>query len=148
LAADHGADVGIDYAKDDFKSSLRTATGGRGVNVFIDLVGGTIGEAGLRALSWGGRMVIVGWASGTPPAIPANQLWFRHTAALGFTLNHHITDYDGMKSALDDIFGWHEAGIVKPRVLTFPLAAAAEALEKLLAREVTGKLVLTVEQAS
>ena len=71
VCLDHGAEAAIDPAI-DVRDGLREATGGAGVDVIIDPVGGPLAERALRAGRWGGRFVTVGYASGEIPRIPLN----------------------------------------------------------------------------
>jgi NADPH2:quinone reductase len=73
----HGADAVIDYGKEDLKQALRERTGGAGVDVVYDCVGGEAAEPALRALRWNGRFLVVGFASGDIPKFPLNLLLVR-----------------------------------------------------------------------
>ena len=67
-----GADAGINYADDDLKEALRRETGGAGPDVIYDPVGGSATESALRAIAWGGRFLVVGFAAGEIPKLPLN----------------------------------------------------------------------------
>src|SRR5215210_2030785 len=70
LARSHGADESLNYAADDLKEGLRRLTGGKGVDVIYDPVGGDLAEAALRAVAWAGRYLVIGFAGGGIPKIP------------------------------------------------------------------------------
>jgi NADPH2:quinone reductase len=71
FARAHGADEGINYREGDLKASLKTITGGAGVDVVYDTVGGDLAEQALRATAWKGRYMVVGFAAGDHPGLPA-----------------------------------------------------------------------------
>ena len=68
LAAANGADEGINYTDTDLKAALKSCTGGKGVDVVYDCVGGSHAEPALRATAWEGRYLVLGFASGHDPA--------------------------------------------------------------------------------
>src|ERR1700674_2952360 len=72
FARRHGADATVNYAEEDLKEGLRGATDGKGPDVIYDPVGGSYAEAALRAIAWGGRFLVVGFASGDIPKLPLN----------------------------------------------------------------------------
>lgn len=145
IAAEHGADHLIDHSAEDVRTRVLELTGGRGADVIYDPVGGAAFAASLRSIAWGGRIIVIGFASGTIPQVPANILLVKHIGVLGFswgTYRQHRPDLlaDSMKTLL----GWYAEGALKPRVsMTFELAEARKALDALLGRKSTGKIVLT-----
>ena len=72
LALKHGAHEGLRYGSEDLKEGLKRLTGGKGVDVIYDPVGGPLAEAALRAIAWKGRYLVVGFASGAIPKLPLN----------------------------------------------------------------------------
>ena len=74
---DHGADETVNYATEDLKNRLKEFTGGKGVDVVYDPVGGDYSEQALRALGWEGRFLVIGFASGPIPKIPLNLPLFK-----------------------------------------------------------------------
>ena len=68
----HGADAGIDYAKEDLRERIKALTEGRGVDVVYDAVGGPYTEPAFRSLAWRGRLLVVGFAAGEIPKLPLN----------------------------------------------------------------------------
>lgn len=147
IAEAHGADHLIDYSNDDVRTRVKALTGGRGADVIFDPVGGEVFDASLRCVAWRGRIIIIGFASGTIPQIPANILLVKHVAAMGFFWGSYKEHAPGIVTdSLDEMLKWYGDGKIKPRVsMTFALAEAPKALEALLARESTGKIVLTTE---
>ena len=145
VVAEYGADYLINYAEEDVRERVKELTGGRGANVIYDPVGGAAFDSSLRAIAWNGRIVVIGFASGTIPQIPANILLVKHVGVLGFYWGSYKVHCPEMLTAsIDEMLGWFNDGALKPRVsMTFDLSEAAQALETLLARKSTGKIVLT-----
>jgi NADPH2:quinone reductase len=103
-------------------------------------------EASLRSIAWEGRIVVIGFASGTVPQIPANILLVKNAAALGFYWgSYRKHDPERLRASFADLFRWHAEGRIRPHVShRLPLAEAAEAVRLLTSRQSTGKVVLTV----
>ncbi len=144
-AREHGADETINYAVNDLREALKTATDGKGVDVIYDPVGGKYTEAALRGLAWRGRLLVVGFADGTIPQIPANQLLIKGTSAVGvFWGEFARREPEANLAMLKELFAWLAQGRLKPHVSkTYPLAQTPQALDALLARTAVGKLVIT-----
>jgi NADPH2:quinone reductase len=83
LCRELGADIAIDYGQASIADEVRKSTDGRGVGVVIDPVGGNVAVESLRVLAWAGRLVIVGFAGGQIPSLPANRLLLKNASALG-----------------------------------------------------------------
>jgi NADPH2:quinone reductase len=147
-----GADAIIDLARDDLRDSLRdqvyAETDGRGADIVIDPLGGTIFEAALRAIAWCGRLVVIGFAAGAIPTMRTNYLLLKNIEVSGL----QITDYrkkrpTELKTAYAEIFGYVALGIVKPApVNLFPLERAGEALAAVRDRRIEGRAVLDLQR--
>ena len=143
-----GADAVIDLSAADLRDSLRAqvhaVTEGRGVDIILDPLGGTIFDAAVRALAWRGRLVVIGFATGAIPTIKTNYLLLKNIEISGL----QISDYRMRRPAqvaacLAEIFSLYEQGKVKPAAATaFPLARAGEALAALRDRRIAGRAVL------
>jgi NADPH:quinone reductase len=109
-------------------------------------VGGAMFDASLRSIAWEGRIVLVGFASGEVPQIPANILLVKNASALGFYWgSYRKHDPERLRAAFADLFDWHAEGRLRPHVsATLPLERAAEGLRMLAERRSTGKVVLAV----
>ncbi len=83
VAASRGADHLINYKTEDIRTRVKELTGGAGANVIYDPVGGDIFDASLRCIAWGGRILIIGFAEGRIPQIPANILLVKNIATIG-----------------------------------------------------------------
>lgn len=146
LARAHGADHALDSDDDDLKSTIRELTAGRGVDVAYDPVGGSMFDLSLRTIAWEGRIVVIGFASGTVPQIPANVLLVKNAAVLGFYWgSYRKHDPERLRDGFHELFDWHRQGRIRPHVSqTLPLEQAADGIRLLTERKSTGKVVLTV----
>lgn len=144
-AREHGADVSINTATTDLREAIKAATGGRGADVIYDPVGGRLTESALRSLAWRGRLLIVGFAEGTIPQLPANQLLIKGASAVGvFWGEFARREAQANQAMLAELFGCLAAGRLRPHVSQrFALADTPRALEALLGRRVVGKLVVS-----
>lgn len=145
VASQYGADHVIDYSNEDVRTRVLELTDGRGADVIFDPVGGAAFAASLRCIAWGGRILVIGFASGTIPQVPANILLVKHIGVLGFSWGTYRQQRpDIMTASMETLLGWYAEGALRPRVsLTFDLAEATKALDTLLGRKSTGKVVLT-----
>lgn len=144
VCAEHGADAGIDYSREDLKDRVKALTGGAGADVVYDPVGGAYTEAALRATAWEGRLLVVGFASGEIPKIPMNLVLLKGCQIAGvFWGSFAMREPQRNRANAERIFAEVAAGRLKPRVDdVLPFARAGEALERLESRAVKGKLVL------
>lgn len=146
VAAAAGADHTLDARDPDLKDKVKALTGGDGVDVVYDPVGGALFDASLRCTRQGGRILIIGFASGTVPQIPANILMVKNISAIGYYYgpNRELMAAE-WKSSMQELVDWLGRGLIHPHVSqTYPLDDAVAALEALKARRSTGKVVLTV----
>ena len=150
VASEHGADHLIDSRAQDIRERVKTLTNGRGADVVYDPVGGAVFDASLRCTAPGGRILIVGFASGDVPQIPANILMVKNITAIGYYWGAHRTFApEIMKESFDELLSWLADGSLRPLVSRiYDLAEAPAALEALKARKTTGKVVLKVEPST
>jgi len=139
-----GADEVIDTATESIKDRARELSGADGVDVVIDTVGGELAEPALRALRLFGRFVVIGFASGAIPKLPANQVLLRNRSVVGVDWGAWtMIDPAGQAALLDEALTMVADGRLHPAEPTaYPFDAVAEALGDLLGRRVTGKVVL------
>jgi NADPH2:quinone reductase len=88
-ALDHGADYLIDYRREDLRARVLELTGGRGADVIYDPVGGSAFDVSLRCVAPEGRLIPMGFASGTIPQIPANILLVKNVTVIGFYYGYY-----------------------------------------------------------
>jgi NADPH2:quinone reductase len=145
-----GAEHAIDSSGDPDEAAARLkaearAWSGGGIDVAVDPVGGPFAEAALRSLTYDGRLLIIGFASGPIPRLPANQILLRNRSVVGvdwgaWALSHAAEQRQLLDGLLDDV----AQGVLRPVAPHVrPLPEAAQALRDLLDRKVLGKLVLT-----
>lgn len=143
VARDAGADHTIDSSSEDIRQRVKDLGG---ADVVYDPVGGDQFTAALRACNRGARMIVIGFASGSVPQVPANIIMVKNITVLGFYWGgYHEIDAAARADSLAQLFDWHAAGKLHPHVShQLPLDRAAEALELLRARKSTGKVVVTM----
>jgi len=148
VAVEHGADATIDYAKEPLTERVMALTGGKGVDVCFDPVGGALFDPALSSLGWGGRILLIGFVGGVPQ-IPANRLLVKHRAALGSSLRYfrwHAPDR--LARSVDELFRWYGEGKLRPCIThRLPLERGVEAIRLLTDRRAHGKVVVELEVA-
>jgi NADPH2:quinone reductase len=144
-ARERGAEATINYSAEPLRDRLKELTGDRGVDVTYDPVGGEYLEIAVRSAAWRGRVLVVGFAGGDIPRIPANLLLLKGCALVGvfwgaFRAREPAADADNFRR----LFAWHAAGELRPHIgQVLPLEEAPRALRALADRAVVGKIVLT-----
>ena len=146
LARQHGAGLGINYRTEDVGARIEALTGG--ADVVYDPVGGDLFDAALRCVRPGGRILVIGFASGRVPRIPANHLLVKDAAALGFSLGQlRAHQPEAVREAMAELLALYAEGRLQPhvsRVLT--LDEAPEGLRTLASGRTTGKLVVRITE--
>ena len=144
VALEHGADFVINYAEEDIRQRVLDLTGG--ADVVYDPVGGDAFTASLRCINPGGRILIIGFASGTIPQIPANHLLVKDAAALGFSVNQlRRNNPEAVQAAMRELLAWVADGRLKPLVSSVvPFEEFQDAMRLLRDRRSTGKVAIRV----
>jgi NADPH2:quinone reductase len=139
-----GADEGVNYASEDLKDRLKALTGGAGVDVVYDPVGGSLAEAALRSTAWEGRFLVVGFAAGEIPKIPTNLLLVKGSAMLGVFWGEDVKrNPERHRTNMASLLNWCLEGRIRPHIhRTYRLEETAAALQSLARREVKGKVVV------
>jgi NADPH2:quinone reductase len=150
VAKVHGADHLINYRTENIRDRVKEICDGAGADVVFDPVGGAAFEASLRCVNWGARLVIVGFAGGQVPQIPANLLLVKNISAVGFYWGSYRRHQPALlEPQFRELFRWWQEGRLKPRISQrFDLADAPAALALLRDRKSTGKVVLTLRDAA
>ncbi|WP_166425977.1 NADPH:quinone oxidoreductase family protein [Paraglaciecola sp. 20A4] len=144
MAKANGADILINYSEVDLKTAIKEVTNGKGVDVVYECVGGDAFNACSRSMAWNGRLLVVGFAGGTIPEFPVNLALVKGYAVIGvfwgsFT-QHQPQDF---AQNMRELLTWYVQGKVKVVVdEALPLAQAKDALNKVMGREVKGKMSL------
>jgi NADPH2:quinone reductase len=147
VAQQYGADYLINYSGENIRERIKEITGGKGVNVVYDPVGGDLFEPTLRSVAWEGRYLVIGFASGTIPQLPANLPLLKNCSVVGvFWGAYALNKPKVLTDSLATLLKWYGEGKLKPHISrTYPLEQAADALYALINRQSTGKVVLTTQ---
>jgi NADPH2:quinone reductase len=137
----YGADEIVDYQKDDLKQRMKQLGG---ADVVFDPVGGSYTEAALRSINWNGRLLVIGFAAGDIPKIPANLTLLKSCSVVGvFWGAWMMRDPAAGRALMEEILGLMRDGKLRPNVYaTYPLDQAARALRDVLERRVQGKIAI------
>jgi len=144
FAAAAGADELINYTEQPLKETLKELTDGDGVDVVYDPVGGDLAQAALRAVAWGGRYLVVGFASGDIPQFPANIALLKEASIVGVwwgtwvakTPKAHVQN-------IGELIQLMAAGKISPHVTeSFSLTDFVDAFKAISERRARGKVVL------
>lgn len=139
-----GADHLINYSEEDLKSRLKEITGGKGVDVTYDPVGGAYSETCFRAMAPGGRHLVIGFAAGDIPALPINLCLLKQASLVGvFWGAWAMANPKGQYANMAQLFDWYGAGTIKPRLhATYGVDDIKTAYSDLTERRAVGKVVL------
>ena len=140
----HGADEAYDYGSEAWVDQVKQTTGGKGADIIIDMVGGNIAESSLRLLAWRGRLIIVGFAGGTIPNLPANRLLLKSASAIGVFWGETVKrEPETARAVFADLFDLLAQGKIKPVIShRYKLSEAPQAMLDLAGRKTHGKVVL------
>jgi NADPH2:quinone reductase len=146
LAGQYGATHLINYTESSLKEQVKELTGGRGVDVIYDPVGGDLFDDCLRSISWGGRILVIGFASGKIPAIPANLPLLKGSSVVGVFWGQFTQREPSLSiENTNELLQLFDEGKLKPHVSgTYPLAQASDALLALAERRAMGKVVVMI----
>ena len=142
-----GAEKAINYRTHDFLAEIKAATGGRGVDVILDMVGGDYVPRELKCLADDGRLVFIAFLRGHKTELDINELMRRRLTLSGSTLRPRSVDFKGTvaKRLREKIWPLIEAGAIKAEIYkSFPLEQAAEAHRLMESSQHIGKIVITV----
>jgi len=148
ICKQNGADHVINYGTEDLRARIKALTAGKGIDVVYDPVGGPYSEPALRDMAWNGRFLVVGFAAGEISRVPLNLTLLKGCSIVGvfwgaFTRNEPERNRENNY----DLMAMYAAAKVRPHIhATYPLERAAEALNEVLNKRVTGKVVLVTGQ--
>ncbi len=146
LCQTYGADEMINYTNEDIKSRIKELTGGKGADVIYDPVGSHYTEPALRAMAWGGRYLVVGFAAGEIPKIPLNLALLKGCSIVGVFWGRFAQEepHKNMANSLQ-ILDWFSKGAIKPHIhKIFSLEQAPLAIQELMDRKVLGKVLIEI----
>jgi NADPH2:quinone reductase len=142
-----GAEKAFNYKTQDFLAEVKAATGGKGVNVILDMVGGDYVPRELKCLAEEGRIVFIAFLRGPKTELDINEVMRKRLTISGSTLRPRTVDYKGYvaRNLREKIWPLIEAGKIKPEIYkSFPLAQAGEAHRLMESSQHIGKLILTL----
>src|SRR5690606_28545301 len=130
-----------------FREAALEATGGRGVDLVFDPVGGDVFDESLRVVAFGGKLMVIGFASGRIPTVAANIPLIKGFPGAGVRAGEFGRRKPGLGAeSLRGVASLGEAGVFDPLIgARFPLAQALEAMRALAERRVVGKIVIEVD---
>jgi NADPH2:quinone reductase len=139
-----GADASINYSKEDLREAIKQLTDGKGPDVIYDPVGGDLAESAFRSIAWRGRYLVVGFASGTVPALPLNLPLLKVASIVGVFWGEFARREPKANAAMmAELAQWYGQGKIKPVIdQSMPMAQLKAAFAHMGSRGVMGKLVL------
>lgn len=143
-----GADELIDYSDGELKEKVKALTGGRGVDVIYDPVGGELFDQCMRSIAWYGRVLVIGFAAGDIPKVPINLILLKSCQVVGvFYGAWSARSADEAAANFREILDLYRAGKIDPLVgREYALEAYATALRDLSERRAIGKVVVNVRE--
>jgi NADPH2:quinone reductase len=144
ICAERGADKLLNLTGIDLKETLRTLTGGEGVDVIYDAIGGPYAEPAIRSMAWEGRYLVIGFAAGDIPKIPLNLLLLKGCELVGVFWGRHVRQEPGaFRDQMTRLLGWCAEGKLRPHIdHIFPLERTAEAIKLMDTRQIKGKVII------
>jgi len=143
LCRERGADEVINYDSENLKLRAKELTGGQGVDVVYDAVGGDYAEAALRAIAWKGRFLVIGFTAGIP-AVPFNLALLKSCQIVGVFLGAMVNREPDLRDEVErDLLGYMASGELRPHISRrYSLDEAPHALADMRDRKVVGKVVI------
>jgi NADPH:quinone reductase len=144
VAREHGTDEAYDYSTPEWVDRVKAATGGRGADVVYDPVGGDVFDLSTKCIAFGGRLLVIGFASGRIPSLQVNRVLLKNIAVVGLHWGAYRQHDPGrIPQAMDALFDLYNKGKLRPVVSsTWPLRQAAAALDEIASRRSVGKVLL------
>jgi NADPH2:quinone reductase len=144
LTKEYGADITINYSRENLRDAVKKHTNGRGVDVIYDPVGGDLFDQAIRTIAWNGRYLVIGFASGRIPDLPANRVLLKNASLVGVYWGAYLMNEPAtMLTSFKSLMKMYSEGKLKPYVSqTYSLEDASQALTDMMMRRVKGKVVL------
>ncbi len=139
-----GADETLNYTTGNLREALKSLTGGKGVDVVYDPVGGDLAEPVFRSVAWRGRYLVIGFAQGSIPSLPLNLPLLKEASIVGVFWGEWVRREPAASAAgMAQLAQWYAQGLVKPAIdRQLPMRELAQAYRRMATREVRGKIVL------
>lgn len=147
VAKESGADEFINYTTENLKQRIKELTDGKGADVVYDAVGGDAFMASAGAMARNGRLLVIGFASGTIPKLPVNLTLVKEFSVVGVFWGAFVQhEAKVFAQNMAELFAWHQQGKVHINVdEVFDLSDTAKALDKVMSRKVAGKVIVSVQ---
>lgn len=144
LMRDYGASETVNYGTESLKDRIKAITHGKGVDVCLEILGGEVFEQMTRLMAWGGRLMPIGFASGTIPSVPMNLPLLKNYSIVGVFYGASMKhDPRGTVAMFETIMRLVADGELRPRVQrVMPLGKVREAMRAIADRSVQGRIVL------
>ena len=141
-----GADEVINYNEVSLKDAVKELTGGNGVDVVYDPVGGDYAEPAIRSMAWNGRYLVIGFASGPIPKIPLNLALLKGCSLVGVFWGRFSGEEPEQNiKNIEELWQLFDSGKISPVVTdSFPFAQYEEAFNCLIERRARGKVIMTM----
>jgi NADPH2:quinone reductase len=146
FARESGADQTINYSEVSLRDAVKELTGGKGIDVVYDPVGGELAQMALRSLAWHGRYLVIGFACGDIPAFPANLALLKEASIIGVWWGTWASrnPQESLQN-MAELAAMIDEGRLTPRVTErYPLEQFTDAFAAITARRAKGKVVLTM----
>ena len=148
LVLDAGADEAVDPRAADYRDRLKALTGGKGVDVVVDPVGGLATEAAFRALGWKGRLLVIGFAAGEIPRLPTNLALLKGGDLRGVDIRQFgIYEPEASARNVETILELYASGGLRPKIARrYPFEEFAQAMQAAASGELAGRIILEVSE--
>jgi NADPH2:quinone reductase len=149
LALKNGADHAVDSRATDWRDQIKALTGGKGVDVVVDPVGDKYTEPAFRSLGWNGRHLVVGFAAGEIPRLPANLTIVKGASLIGVELRGVATrEPETMKILGEEVARLFATGVARPPIARiYPLEDYAQAMHAAASGEAAGRILIRTPAA-
>jgi NADPH2:quinone reductase len=146
VVREYGADEVIDYSSEDVRERVKALTGGEGLDICFENVGGTLFATLARLMRWNGRLIPIGFTSGEIPSLPMNLPLLKNYSIVGAFTGAWAEQFpDERARAADMIMAWVAEGRLHPRIdRVLPLEQTADAMAAIADRSVQGRVILRV----
>jgi len=144
IARTAGADVAIDYTREDWVARVLEETNGRGADVIYDSVGGDVFDKSLKCIAWNGRLLVIGFAGGEIPSVKVNRILLKNIAVVGLHWGAYGKfEPERIPETYRALFDLYAQGAIRPLIYReYPLAEISTALAALGSRQSWGKVIV------
>ena len=146
IVRNYGAREVVDHSREDVRERVKAITGGEGLDICVDNVGGTLFTSLARLMRWNGRLMPIGFTSGEIPSLPMNLPLLKNYSIVGVFVGPWIErSPDDANRAAETVMTWVGEGKLRPHIdRVLPLERVAEAMSAIAKRTVQGRIVLKV----